>query len=300
MYEKIKTGCVILNYNDAESTIKLLLHISSFSIFDQIVIVDNCSLDNSYELISKFANRNISVIKTSHNGGYGYGNNFGIYFLLKYNIDIVIISNPDVIFDEKTVEKMIKTFDSNSDVAIVSPMALNSNMSKTLEFAWKLEHPFFELLKTSSLFRKISPTKIYNKSDFSSKEYLEVDIVPGSLLAINVEKFLEVQLFDENVFLYCEERIIATKFKEKGYSTILLINEIYQHNHSTSIKKSINSDLKRKKIWIKSRKYYLQKYRFKNVLGTLFVNLFFIYLKIELYFIFILKKIWRFRNVESN
>ena len=42
-----RIGCVILNYNDSETTIKLLSHISGFDSLDEIIVVDNKSTDDS-------------------------------------------------------------------------------------------------------------------------------------------------------------------------------------------------------------------------------------------------------------
>ena len=38
----MKTGFVIVNYNDYETTTKLLGNIESYKILDEIVVVDNC------------------------------------------------------------------------------------------------------------------------------------------------------------------------------------------------------------------------------------------------------------------
>ena len=42
-------GCVVLNYNDADTTLDLLKRIEPMEIIDQIVLVDNKSTDNSLE-----------------------------------------------------------------------------------------------------------------------------------------------------------------------------------------------------------------------------------------------------------
>ena len=37
-------SCVILNYNDAETTLNLVLRVKGYSLIDHIVVVDNCSV----------------------------------------------------------------------------------------------------------------------------------------------------------------------------------------------------------------------------------------------------------------
>lgn len=38
-----KCACIVLNYNDSATTVKLLKRIYSFSVFSLILVVDNCS-----------------------------------------------------------------------------------------------------------------------------------------------------------------------------------------------------------------------------------------------------------------
>lgn len=49
------SGCVIviLNYNDFSTCQRLLEKIKDYAIFDKIVIVDNCSTDDSVALLKK-------------------------------------------------------------------------------------------------------------------------------------------------------------------------------------------------------------------------------------------------------
>lgn len=44
-----KIDCVILNYNDADTTTDIINHIKEYSVFNHIIVVDNCSTDNSLD-----------------------------------------------------------------------------------------------------------------------------------------------------------------------------------------------------------------------------------------------------------
>ena len=54
MNNKLKTGLVVLNYNDYKTTIKLIKMIKNYKSIDLIVIVDNCSTDKSYKKINEY------------------------------------------------------------------------------------------------------------------------------------------------------------------------------------------------------------------------------------------------------
>ena len=78
----MKCGLIVLNYNDFNTTEKLLNAIKNYDALDKIVVVDNKSPDGSFEKLLKFQSDKISVIQSPKNGGYSYGNNFGTKYLL--------------------------------------------------------------------------------------------------------------------------------------------------------------------------------------------------------------------------
>lgn len=287
--KSLKVGCVILNYNDSDTTKVLVQAVRKYKSIDRIVVVDNKSNDNSYSKLKKLEDSNVSVLQTDRNGGYGYGNNFGLKFLENENFTHVIIANPDIAFSEIVLNKMTNLFQLIDNLVAVSPISQDSSGNKTLEAAWKFNSFFSELIQTSKVLNRfIGHNSKYRKIDNLIDRYTEVDILPGSFVLFDMDKFRSVNYFDENVFLYCEERIIAKKFQERNYLSLLL-NEHYEHNHSTSINKSIKSYYKRQKIWLKSRKYYLLKYKSRNRFESFCLHLFFIYILFELGLVSILK-----------
>ena len=74
-----KVAIIILNYNDSENTIRYVNEISNYDILNKIVIVDNHSnKENEYEKLLKLASDKVDVIRSDKNGGYSYGNNYGL------------------------------------------------------------------------------------------------------------------------------------------------------------------------------------------------------------------------------
>ncbi|MBQ2425088.1 MAG: glycosyltransferase, partial [Lachnospiraceae bacterium] len=47
----MKINCVILNYNDASTVLELINEIGGYQALDRIVIVDNASTDDSWEVL---------------------------------------------------------------------------------------------------------------------------------------------------------------------------------------------------------------------------------------------------------
>ena len=62
---------LIVNYNDYESTSKLIENVKNYKILDLILVVDNKSKDDSYERLLKLENKKVKVICSEENKGYG-------------------------------------------------------------------------------------------------------------------------------------------------------------------------------------------------------------------------------------
>ena len=273
----VRVSCIILNYNDAPTTISLLEKIKDYRILDSIVVVDNCSTDDSWEELQAYKNEKIHVIKTQKNGGYGAGNNAG----LRYSSEILgaeysIIANPDVIFSEECIQKFLQSFQDDSSVAIVSAKQSNSP-----DCAWKNCSIMQYILATSLFFEVLFKIRSYSTNHFNGQNSVPVFAVPGSLLMVDLKKMLQYGMYDEEFFLYYEEPILAQKFAHAGLKTILRLDCSYIHNHHVSISKTYRRWSQQHAILLKSATLFLRKYKKANALQMVLAKLWFAYTKLE-------------------
>ncbi len=253
----MKIACVIVNYNDAKTTIALLKQICDYKSLNHIIIVDNCSTDNSYASLKQFETNNIIVLQAEKNKGYGAGNNFGIKYAKDIlHCDVAIIANPDVSFTEACVKRIAQTFSEDRDAAVVSAVQLKPDSTPFHSTSWKIpsanEYIFSALFFIGKLYSK---TKEYN-----GNTRIAVDCVSGAFLAVDINKFLSVDGYDERIFLYCEETMLGIKLRNAGFKTLLLTNETYVHHHAVSTQKSIPNAVKRRSLLLNSRLFVLKEY----------------------------------------
>ena len=270
-----KLSCVILNYNSYDLVKKLVNKIKNYAIFDYILVVDNVSTDNSYAELRKTykSDKKVIVKQTQRNGGYGYGNNFGIkYAYNKLGSEFVLICNPDVYFEESMVEKLYN-FIKKSRAAIVSGVQL-LNKKEASNKAWRLPKPYQWVWNELGHNSKHSVKDLYYDNNHFKGEASQVECVPGAMLMINAKLFLEVGGYDENMFLYCEEETIGSKLKQKGYTTWLLNDAYYDHEHSASIDR-VYDNYKQSEFLHKSKSYVMKNYLNTSLANRLIIKMLF-------------------------
>lgn len=258
---RMKCVCIVLNYNDATTVIEFANKVKQYRSVDKIVIVDNNSTDNSYSTLkSKYVKEDkIVVIKTDVNKGYGYGNNFGLkYAKEKYHNQYTLISNPDVIFSDSMLEELLAVI-QKKQVAVVSGVQTTTDKTPIADKAWKVPTAFEYIFANTRLGHWLNLTSRY-PNDYFDTELSTVDCVPGAMLLVDTDAFLDVGGYDERMFLYGEETTLGFKLKQKGYVSLLANNAQYVHIGSTSTSKSLTSKAAKQQKIYQSRLFFLKHY----------------------------------------
>lgn len=256
-----KICLVVLNYNDADTTINLVENVKNYKAIDNILIVDNNSIDDSFQRMKNyFTDEKIFIIKTDFNAGYAGGNNYGCkYAIEKLKADVLILANPDIFFEENIIKKLVNLLETDN-VGIVSCKMNCLGTIKNVSSAWKLPTYKNCLLENLFLIKKIFGDPIRYKNEDELEGIMEVDVIAGSFFLIRSETFIDIEGFDSDTFLYYEENILGIKLKNKNYINYIDWDIAYAHQHSVSIDKSINSKKKQLKICQESRSVFLKKY----------------------------------------
>lgn len=125
-----KIFVIIVTYNGSkwiEKCINSLLR-SIYPI--NILVVDNCSTDDSVELLKQFSE--IHLIQSKENLGFGKANNIGIDYALNNKADYVFLLNQDTWVFDDTISNLVVMAQNNPSFGIVSPMHFSGD-EKTLD-----------------------------------------------------------------------------------------------------------------------------------------------------------------------
>lgn len=267
----MKTGIIIVNYNDFTSTEKLINNIKDYRVIDKIVVVDNHSSDDSPQKLKKLKLPKLKVIINEENKGYSYAINTGAKYLIdEYKECNIIISNADVIIEkEEDIETLIKLL-HRKNVGIVAPTILERG---TKNRGWKNPTPKQEIvLNLAYIHRFFRKKYLYYDDDYYQGDFSIVDVLSGCFFLIQSKTLQAVNYLDDHVFLYYEENILAKKLQVKKKINLISNKVTIIHNHSVTIDKSLKK-IKKYKAQKKSQYYFEVEYNNASLLERMLLKL---------------------------
>lgn len=267
----MKTGIIIVNYNDFTSTERLINNIKDYRVIDKIVVVDNHSSDDSPQKLKKLKLPKLKVIINEENKGYSYAINTGAKYLIdEYKECNIIISNADVIIEkEEDIETLIKLL-HRKNVGIVAPTILERG---TKNRGWKNPTPKQEIILNIAYIHRFFRKKyFYYDDDYYQGDFSIVDVLSGCFFLIQSKTLQAVNYLDDHVFLYYEENILAKKLQVKKKINLISNKVTIIHNHSVTIDKSLKR-IKKYKAQKKSQYYFEVEYNNASLLERMLLKL---------------------------
>lgn len=181
----------------------------------QIVVVDNYGDGDEQGITDRLSQKYDAEFvyrKSDFNGGYGSGNNIG-FNLAKY--DIVCVINPDVRLIKPLFRKVISEFNNDSNLLALSGEQISS---AKISFFLRPEFQF-----------PIGKAVITRAIKYIGKFSPRFMALSGAMTFYKKQLFREIGLFDENIFLYCEEADVAVRADRAGLRVSYLKEIKYIH-----------------------------------------------------------------------
>ena len=221
---------LILNYNKHKDTVRCLKSVlkSDYPLLN-ILVVDNCSTNNSYKNIANFikGKNNITLISTNNNGGYAKGNNFGIkYIRSNYNCDYIWIINNDVIIMPNSISFLVSNV--KEEDALYGCTIINYTSKKTESCGGNVNLKNFSTKHQNSLNDKIN-------------------YVPGASIFFKSSIVDRIGYIPEFYFMYYED-VHWSLNALKNNVAIKIIDNVYIYHDNNN-----NLDFKSKLISIFNR-----------------------------------------------
>ena len=118
----MKISCVIPAYNEEKTIVKVIDQVKSQ--VDEIIVVDDASIDGTYELARK---QNITVLKHIINRGQGAALKTGTEYAINNNADIITHFDADGQFIANDIKKIIEPIKINKADAVFGSRFLDDS-----------------------------------------------------------------------------------------------------------------------------------------------------------------------------
>ncbi len=254
----MRTGFVILNYDSWEMTGRLAQKVASYDSIEFVVVVDNASKDGSFDRLKKMSSEKVCVVQSGKNGGYSFGNDHGAEICRQAGMEIIFFANPDVCVEEADIQKILDRF-GDTDYAALSGVEYRRAGKMAQPPLRKRMGYWDDYGECFFLWRRSGRKKLGIGLD-GSVQVQEAEVLRGSFFAIRMEDLTKIGGFDEDVFLYCEERILAKKLEDRGRKIGIVTDAGYIHTHSASIQNKYKKTGDQIRMLYASRLYYHKKY----------------------------------------
>ena len=214
---------VIASFHSSEKIIECL---NSIDENIKVIVIENSNDQNlKKKIVSDY--KNVEVILSESNLGYGCANNLG---LLKVKTNYALIINPDVILKKNAITNFFITVKKIPNFGIIAPISKNE---KYQNFNLKLDN-----------------------------QLKEVENVKGFAMFLNMKSIKEVGFFDTNFFIYFEEIDLCKRLRSKNIK--IYIDPSIETNHlggaSHNARLNTQMELSRNWHWMWSSFYFHKKH----------------------------------------
>lgn len=276
---------IIVNFNTLELTKNCIdsIYEKTQDVKYEIIVVDNASVDNSPNVLSK--DKRIKFIALDKNVGFGRANNIGYThssgkYVFLLNSDTILVNNAIRLFYNKMEQ-------SPNQIACMGTLlftdqscaAYGHSYAKFLSGFQSLYYLFFD--KT---FNKLGIKLKKSNFDYitTSHTFFQVPRIIGADMFIRRDVIEECGLFDPDFFMYYEETEMQFRYTKKGYSIYIYTDPQIIHLEG----QSANKESSKKSLWMIKQMTKSQLLYVKKTSQSVFYKFFYKMILIGVFFFF--------------
>ncbi len=212
----MKISASVVTYNNEKEirgVLDSLMNSSCIGDMD-VYVVDNCSSDNTKEIVVREYPA-VRLIESKTNSGYGGGHNQA---LRVSDAEYHFVINPDILFEKDLISQVVGYMDGHPDVAMCIPAVydMDGKLKYPPKTDPKLRYLVFRFLPKIGLTKKW--LKEYSREDEvrNAVEPFEIEVCSGSFMAMRRAVAEVIGFFDERYFMYFEDFDISRSVRTKG------------------------------------------------------------------------------------
>jgi GT2 family glycosyltransferase len=216
---------IILNYNCGDYLAKCLDSIKNSDLNTykiEVIVVDNHSTDNSFELGKKVGLKNTTFLKLENNLGFSTGNNRGVK-LVSPGTRYVLFLNNDTTIESDTFIGMIKYFDEHPNVDAATcyvKLALTGKLQPECHRGFPTPINSFWHFFGFGLPKMFPRSRFLNGYFMGHLDYTKpqkIDCCVGAFLMLKKSVGDKIGWWNEKYFMYGEDLDICYQIKKNNF-----------------------------------------------------------------------------------
>ena len=216
---------ILLNYNGWKDTVECVKSLAVIKNTEtHIVVVDNCSTDDSVEKLKAELPDEVTLLQADENNGFSAGNNIGIKYALKNHADYVLLLNNDTVTDQDFLTPLVEFASRTPDCGCISSRIYYYCDKNKIWFDGGAFHPYN---CRAEHYR-------FDEDGSAVTGIHEATFISGCCMLIPATVIRKIGLMDERYFLYVEDTEYSLRIQKAGYKLYWDADHHFYHKVSAS------------------------------------------------------------------
>ncbi len=219
-----RLAIVVLAWNHCDYTLECLDSLLQQHIPHMLYVVDNNSSDNTVEAVRERYPA-AHVIVNNQNDGFAGGNNIGLHKAFSDGANAVLVLNNDARLAPDALTPLVDSLHRYPHAGLLNPLILFAQEPHRVWYAGATLYALagWSFHKEYNAPRETIPTYVRSTRRAT-----------GCALIITRDCYERIGVFDESLFMYCEDLEYSLRAIKAGFSVLLVPESVVYHHVSVS------------------------------------------------------------------
>ncbi len=236
----IHVSIILVHFNTPQHTLECLESLSACTTKRarvSILVIDNGSKE-PFVVPQKFANDNVTLLRSESNLGFTGGNNLGIYTAIEqHSSDYILLLNNDTVVDPHFIDELIKSAEEHPDAGVLSPKIYfypGSEYHKGYNKQMRGSVIWYGGASVDRQHAAFFHRYVDEVDRGQCASFSETDFVTGCAMFIKREVLEKVGVLNKRYFLYLEDVDLSFRAKQAGYKLGVCPSAVIWHKNAGS------------------------------------------------------------------
>jgi GT2 family glycosyltransferase len=235
-----RLAVVVLTWNGREDTLACLASLrGQLGADDAVIVVDNGSKDGTEDAV-RAAHPWVEVVQTGANLGFAGGNNAGLRLVVERGYAWALVLNNDTLVPVGALDALLAHAAERPGVGAFQPLLVSAAAPARIDGAGHLVH------RCPGVVDALMGRPVAD----APRDATPIFGACAAAALLRVEALAEVGLFDETLFVLCEDADLMFRLRLAGHEVELVPSVHVLHKRGVSGRGRTGDAARRRKYWL--------------------------------------------------